>query len=305
MKNRIGISVLLFSLAITPGIGQNYVELAKFHYSSTDLNYFEQSDSSTRIKELGLDITVPVLINASDAILTGFIYERIETKLFEAGPTETFSVTGVRIGLSKKHSEKWTGTYLLIPKLASDFKAITWKDFQIGGIALMKYTRHENLNYKLGLYFNTELSGPFVAPLLGLYYLSDSKKTEVNLMLPFLADINYKLLARLFVGVNFTGMVRSYHLSELPTNESGGYVVKSTNEFSSYLKLNLTKSLSLQARIGYSLGRSYRVYDENDKITFGTVLLRFGDDRQQLNTDFSDGFIYQASLAYRFIRSDK
>lgn len=299
------ISLLLLSVAFAPALAQNYVELAKFYYSNTALNSFEQSDSSTRIKELGLDITAPLLINASDAILTGLIYERIETKLFEGYPAETFSVAGLRIGLSKKHSEKWSGTYLLVPKLASDFKHITWKDFQFGAIALLKYTKHENLNYKLGLYFNTELSGPFLAPLLGLYYLSESKKIEANLMLPFLADINYKLLNRLYVGANFTGLVRSYHLSELPTSEAPGYVVKASNEFSSYLKFNLTNALSVQARIGYSLGRSYRVYDEGDKITFGTVLIRVGDDRQQLNTDFSDGFVYHASLAYRFVRSDK
>lgn len=299
------IPLLLFSLAFTGVFAQNYVELAKFYYSNTALNSFEQSDSSTRVKELGLDITVPLLINTSDAILTGLIYERIETKLFEADPAETFSVTGLRVGLSKKHSEKWSGTYLLVPKLASDFKHITWKDFQLGGIALLKYTKHDNLNYKLGLYFNTELSGPFLAPLLGLYYLNDRKKIEVNLMLPFLADINYNLLSRLYVGANFTGMVRSYHLSETPTRETGGYIVKASNEFSSYLKFNVTKALSLQARVGYSLGRSYRVYDEEDKITFGTVLIRVGDDRQQLNTDFSDGFVYHASLGYRFFRNDK
>jgi Domain of unknown function (DUF6268) len=295
----------VLSLAFSEVFAQNYVELAKFYYSNTALNAFEQSDSSTRVKEFGLDITVPLLINTSDAILTGLIYERIETKLFEADPAVTFSVTGLRVGLSKKHSEKWSGTYLLVPKLASDFKEITWKDFQLGGIALLKYTKHENLNYKLGLYFNTELSGPFLAPLLGLYYLNDRKKIEVNLMLPFLADINYNLLSRLYVGANFTGMVRSYHLSETPTRETSGYVVKSSNEFSSYLKFNVTNALSLQARVGYSLGRSYRVYDDDDKITFGTVLIRVGDDRQQLNTDFADGFVYHASLAYRFVRTEK
>ena len=299
------IPLLILSLAFSGVFAQNYVELAKFYYSNTALNSFEQSDSSTRVKELGLDITVPLLINKSDAILTGLIYERIETKLFEADPAVTFSVAGLRVGLSKKHSEKWSGTYLLVPKLASDFQEITWKDFQLGGIALLKYTKHENLNYKLGLYFNTELSGPFLAPLLGLYYLNDRKKIEVNLMLPFLADINYNLLPRLYVGANFTGMVRSYHLSETPARESGGYVVKASNEFSGYLKFNVTNALSLQARIGYSLGRSYRVYDDEDKITFGTVLIRVGDDREQLNTDFSDGFVYQASLAYRFVRTEK
>lgn len=305
MKKCIGISLLLYLLATTPGISQRYVELARFYYSTTTLNNFEQSDTTTRVNELGLDITLPILINESDAILTGLIYERIETKLFETGPVEHFSVAGLRVGLSKKHSEKWSGTYLLLPKLASDFKAITWKDFQLGGIALIKYTKRENLNYKLGVYFNTELSGPFVAPLLGLYYLRSDEKVEVNLMLPFLADINVRLVDRLYGGLNFTGLVRSYHLSELPTTEAGGYVVKSSNEFSSYLKFNLTKSLFVQARVGYSLGRSYRVYDEDDKISFGTVLIRVGDDRQQLNTDFSDGFVYHASLGYRFIRSEK
>ncbi len=305
MKKGIGLSFLLFVLATTPGIGQRYVELARFYYSTTDRNYFEQSDSNTRIKELGLDITVPVVINENDAILTGLIYERIQTKLFETGPEETFSVAGVRVGLSKKHSEKWSGTYLLLPKLASDFKNITWKDFQLGGIALLKYTKRENLNYKIGVYFNTELSGPFVAPLLGLYYLRNDEKVEVNLMLPFLADMNVRLVNKVYAGLNFTGLVRSYHLSELPASETGGYVVKASNEFSTYLKYNLTKSLFVQARVGYSLGRSYRVYDEDDKISFGTVLIRVGDDRQQLNTDFSDGFVYHASLGYRFDRREK
>jgi hypothetical protein len=160
------------------------------------------------------------------------------------------------------------GNYLLIPKLASDFKSITWKDFQLGAIALLKYTKHEKLNYKLGLYFNTELSGPFIAPLLGLYYLNESKRTEVNLMLPFLADVNFRLINRLHIGANFTGLVRSYHLSEVASSETGRYVVKSTNEFSGYLKYNVTSSLSLQARIGYPWDEA-TAYNDDDKITLG------------------------------------
>ena len=77
-------------------------------------------------------------------------------------------------------------------------------------------------------------------------------------------------------------------------------MVKATNELFSYLKFNLNNNLSVYARLGYSVGRSFRVYDENDKISFGSVLIRVGDDRQQLNTDFSDGFIYQATMLYRF-----
>jgi len=282
--------------------GQKYVDIARFHYSNSAENYFASSDSSTRIKELGLDFTFPVLINTSDAILTGLIYERIQTKLFESEPEETFSVIGLRAGISKKHSENWSGTYILIPKLASDFESISAKDFQIGVIALMKYTKREDLNYKVGVYYNSELFGPLIVPLFGLYHLSSNKKLETNLTLPFLADVNYKLHERLNIGVNFFGQVRSYHLYELPESGKNGYVVKASNDLSTYLKFNLNRQLSIQTRLGYSIGRSYRVYDESDKITVGSILIKIGDDRQQLNTDFSDGFVFQVSALYRFMQ---
>lgn len=296
-------AILLAMQSITlPTFAQKYVDIAKFYYSTTPLNHFENSDSSTRIKELGVDLTIPIVINPTDALLTGLIYERIETKLFEAGPVENISVVGVRAGLSRKHSDSWSGTYILIPKLASDFEDITRRDFQIGVIGLMKYTKRDNLQYRIGMYYNSELFGPFCVPLFGLYYLSPSKKLEVNLTLPFLADVNYKLHDRLNIGVNFFGQVRSYHLTHISSSqEEGGYVVKTTNDLYGYLKFNLSKGLSLQTRVGYSLGRSYRVYDENDKVTFGSVLIRVGDDRQQLNTDFSNGFVFQATLLYRFV----
>src|SRR5688572_6477293 len=138
------ISFLFFCMA-TYACAQKYVDIAKIYYSNSTLNQLENSDSSTRIKEFGVDLTLPVVINPTTAVLTGLIYERNQTKLFASEPEAIFSVAGIRIGLSKKHSEKWSGTYLLIPKIASDFKDISGKDFQIGAIVLMKYTKHENL----------------------------------------------------------------------------------------------------------------------------------------------------------------
>ena len=295
-------SLLPILFLITNVFGQNYVDIAKFYYSTTPLNNFENSNARTRLKELGLDLTVPVVINPSHAVLTGLIYERIQTKLFESEPEETISAIALKMGLAIKHSDTWSGTYILLPKLASDFDRITGKDFQLGGIALMKYTKRENMQYKLGLYYNTELSGPFIVPLFGLYYLSPDKKFETNLTLPFLADMNYKLHDRMNIGMNFSGQVRSYHLTEIPTSNNAGYLVKATNELWGYLKFNINKGISIQTKMGYSIGRSYRVYEEGEKITFGSVLVKVGDNRPQLNTDFSNGFVFQATLLYRFIQ---
>jgi len=295
------LTLTLHVLLITNAFGQKYVDIAKFWYGNSSLNKFDNSTASTRLQEVGVDVTMPFVVNSSDAVLSGLFYERITTRLFEDDPETTVSVIGVRAGMSKKHSDKLSGTYLLIPKIASDFEHIGTQDFQVGAIALLKYTRSDKKNYKVGLYYNSELFGPFVVPLFGIYYLSENEKFETNLTLPFLADMNYKLHERLNIGLNFNGQVRSYHLTEVSSTSLPGYLVKATNELYSYLKFNLTESLSIQTRLGYSVGRNYRVYDENDKITFGTMLIKVGDDRTQLNTDFSDGFIYQATVLYRFI----
>ncbi len=105
-KYNVVISLLFLALN---AFGQKYVDIAKIYYSNTSANDFENSDSSTRIKEFGIDLSIPLVINPTAAILTGLIYERNQTKLFESEPEQTFSVIGMRVGLSKKHSEKWSG----------------------------------------------------------------------------------------------------------------------------------------------------------------------------------------------------
>src|SRR5690606_28468199 len=102
---------------------------------------------------------------------------------------------------------------ILLPKLSSDFKEINANDFQLGAIAILKYEKKDNLNYKLGAYYNSELFGPFFVPILGMYYLSPSEKLEIDLSLPLWADINYKVLEKVRVGANFAAFVRTYYLN--------------------------------------------------------------------------------------------
>jgi hypothetical protein len=282
---------------------QNYVDIIKLNYNNTSQNTFENSNVTTRVEELDLETTLPITINTSTNFLTGFIYEHIQTKLFEDGDKETFSSLSLKIGFNKIYSDKWSGTYVLIPRVASDFNQITKKNFQLGGFVLLKYAKNENMSYKAGLYANTELSGPWFVPLLGLYYISSNKKWEFNLTIPILADINYAIHSKVAIGFNYSGQVRSYHLTKIPSTEKSGYVSRSTNEVSGYLKFSLTKSIIIQTKVGRSVGRFYRVYDENDKITLGFPLINIGDNRTQLNTDFKDGWTYQAMLIYRFRRN--
>lgn len=278
---------------------QDYIDLIKFHYSTTPSNNFENNFGETKLSEIGIDATLPLKINDSLTIITGIFAENIQTKLAPFSNEITLSTLNLRVGINKKYNQKWSGTYLLLPKISSDFNNFGSKHFQVGALGLLKYTKTKLSNYSVGLYYNTELFGPFFVPLIGAYHKSKNNKLEINLTLPILADINYKLNNWLTSGVNFSAIVRSYYLGN-----SNAYVVKKNNELFGYLQFNLKSSLIFQTKIGYSIGRSFRVYNDDDKVDAAISAFRFGDDRQQLNTDFEDGLVVNFRFIYRFSLSN-
>ena len=292
----IKIPLLFFLFALFNHLAaQSYVDLAKSHYSSTPSNDFDSIAGNSDIKDFGVDITLPIKLNDSNIILTGLNLDQITTRLHPLDNYKTVSTVNLKLGFNKKHSGKWSGTYMLLPKLSSDFKKMTSKDFQIGGLVLMKYSKKENLKYNMGLYANNELFGPFIVPLFGLYYKSPNDKFEANITLPIWADVNYQLTNWLATGANFSAFVRSYHLSE-----NNAYIVKKSNELFGYLQFSLTKSILLQTKAGYSIGRSYKVYNNDEKVDLGLSAFRFGDERTVLNPTFVDGLIFKVRLIYRF-----
>jgi len=278
---------------------QSYADLLKITASGTGLNKFDSTKSASSLTEYGADLTAPVMLNDKNNFLTGVIYENINTKLFPNEKNVTFSSIALKVGLSSKLSEKLTGTFVLLPKLSSNFGPIGSKDFQIGGIALFKFQKNEQLSWKYGIYYNSELFGPFFVPILGMYYQSQNKKLELNMLLPLQVDFNYQLIPLMNAGINFNGQMRSYHLTNVSPGLNSSYLTRSTNELYAYLRFNFGKSILLYTRCGQSFARYYRVYNDNDKVSFGMPLTFIGPKRTQLNTDFSDGLIFQIGITYR------
>jgi hypothetical protein len=293
------LSFLLGFVFITTN-AQNYIDIARFSYGNTPLNKFENASEETSVEEFGLQLTFPIVLNEKTVILTGLSADRSSLKL-DPDFSDHTSLNKVRLqfGLNMVHSEKWTGTYVLLPSIASDFETITNKDFQIGLLTLFTYTKNKNLKYKVGFYTNTEIYGPLFVPLLGLYYLSPNHKFESTLLLPGQADFNYQLAKKTALGMNFDGMTSSYNLRESIYIPNGQYVVRSSNEIYTYLQFQLGKSLYVKTKIGYSISRTYKVFNNDDKVDLSLSSLYFGDDRTQLNTNFEKGAIFKVELLYR------
>ncbi len=205
--------------------------------------------------------------------------------------------------MNLKHSEKWSTTVLLLPKLASRFEdKVSRQDFQFGTLGLAKMKKSEHMTCKFGAYVNGDKFGPFLVPLLGFYYEKD--KLEMDVIVPSYAKVNYSITSKMTAGINWRATVKSYNLNGPTINTPASvtqpfYLHHLSNEVAAHVGFEPIKGIIVRGVAGLSLGRSFRVYQNDDKIDFGLSLFRFGDDRVPLNTDYDNGLLYRAEIAYR------
>lgn len=276
---------------------QNYLDIIKVDYGFSPNNRFEDTLGKTHLQDVNGELTIPVRVYERANFLTGMYFEFNSASFNPSREQESVYGTILKLGMNIKHSNKWSGTYMFLPKISSDCKKIEQNDFQYGGFVLMQYTQSSRLNYRIGLYANGDKFGPFFVPLLGIYYLSKNEKIEIKGVLPLNFDMNFSLSNNIRLGMNYRGLLRTFNLNTPIGNEQNRYIVKATNELSLYFQYGFSNGINIQLACGRSLGRSYRIF--NEKVNWGMPLYYNGDNRTQLNTDFSDGWIFKVALFYR------
>ena len=291
--------LLLLGFTVMNVNAQNSIDIVKLSYSNTPLNKFENSQEKTNVAQYAMELNFPVVLNEKHTLLTGVFGNRTRLK-FDDNISDYLNVNtiGLKLGLNSIYSDKWSGTYLLLPKLSSDLTNVSGEDFQIGIVGLANYKKRENLKYKFGFYFNTETYGSSFVPLFGLYYLSPNNKLETNLTLPILADVNYMLSKIISVGMNFDGLGSSYNLNDVIYTPTGEYLSIKSNELFGYFRFKIGESFNVKTKIGYSFYRTTEIYSDDDLISLAIASINFGDDRAPLNDNFKDGPIFKLELLY-------
>lgn len=297
MKNR---TTLIIMVCCAFSYAQDYIDIGKFFVSTTPQNAFNQENSgTTTIQEFGFQVDVPIVLDSTNAILVGGFANRTDLFLDPSLPEiSRLYVVGAKIGLNQTYNKIWSATYLLFPKMATDFSSGFRRGFQLGILALISQKKTNKLKYSYGLFYNSEEFGPLIVPILGIYYKSPNDRLEANILLPLLADLNYTLGRRTNIGANFDGIGTSYAISN--PSFPNTYVNKNTNELYFYFEYELSPTLNIRFKTGYTFFRNYRIYDENDKVDLSISSIYLGDNRTILNTDFEDGFVFKAVLRYRF-----
>ena len=182
---------LLFSLFLATitllSSGQNYIDLAKFTYTGVpniNIDNTPLENYTSSIEQTKLLTSIPVKISDSLAFLTGIDFENHTSKLKNIWSPSSMNITTFKVGFNVKHNAKFSGTYLLLPKLASDYGDFS-KSFQVGAIALFKYQLNTQTKLIFGNYINTELFGILNVPILGVYHMSKNEKFETDIIFIF------------------------------------------------------------------------------------------------------------------------
>lgn len=285
-------------------LAQDYLDLATFSYTTALNKSIEDSQEDNAIQEWNLNLDFPVPLNPKNVLITGITAGNIRVGLYPSpDPVTNLYAISMRLGINTTYSEQWAGTYLLIPKVASDFSSGFSRGKQIGAIGILTNTKTNRLKYMYGLYANSEEFGLLVVPIFGIYYKSENERFEANVLLPVKADLNYQLGAKTSAGLRFDGLGTSYDIQT--PGFSDHYVTRASNELYTYGQVNLSASLLLRAKIGYAFFRNYKVYDSDDSIDLSLVGIFFGENRNILNQDIGDGFQFKTELIYRFNISKK
>ena len=243
------------------------------------------------------ELTLPFKINQKHAVITGIDYSRNSLQLFPESSFSKLQSTTLKLGLASQWNDKWSSAVVLLPKIASDYKDISSKDFYLGLIATAKMKKTENFSWRFGIYASTEAYGVFTTPILGWQYQSPNEKFEMDMSLPIKGDMNYKL-GVVSIGADYYGISRSFRFQD--DDKQKFYADLNSIKLSAYLQWNtFNESLLLRAKLGYS-SDNYSVYNENQKIGLGLSAFKFGDNRTQLNPDLQGSPFFKIEAVYRF-----
>jgi hypothetical protein len=247
-----------------------------------------------------VNLVVPIVLNEKQIWYNSVNYMQwnvTNNETMSPDIANAINVHGIilRTGLIQKLSNGTSLQILLAPRLMTDFKNIDSKHFQLGGTFIYEKKYHKQLKIGYGVLYNQETFGPNVVPLVNLDWQL-SERWSITGLLPIYSKIKYKVNEKLNVGIHHFGLVTSYRLGDEAYQND--YIERRSIDLGLFARYKITGGIHVEGRYGYSFGRSYAQYEENQKIDLALPLATIGDDRIQKNANFNDGTYAHIRLVY-------
>ena len=298
-------SILFIALLLCIGTvnAQNYLDIFKASYSQANLGNVDNEDAEdSKVTNTNLELYLPIPITSKAVILAGFTYENTGLNNYHSinenfdGTQSDLIMTRLNLGMKINHGNKWSGTYVALPKLASDFNDLGADDFQMGGLALLEKKYSSRKVLKFGAYVSSENFGTTVTPIIGLWYKSKNSKFYVNATLPIRADANYSLTDAFSLGANLLSSVKSYNLTG---DNEDFYAQEESIRLSAFAAYGfLNDMLIVRARVGLDT-TDYGIYNKNQNSIVQVLTAQIGDERTRENSEFSAAPFVGIDLMFR------
>ena len=261
------ISFLFIFLASQNINAQPFIDIVNLQGSFfPKTGYKNNSNNNTSSLYNSGSLFLPLKLSQKNIFIVGLDFNRTQFKY--SGDTTIGSVLGatsIQIGLLKQLNPKLKAMMVAVPKIATDFKDIDNRDFQLGGALLFTYIKKNSLKFKFGLYYNREFFGNFFMPLLGIDWKVNSNAYIFG-VLPGAMNFEYKLKnKKLYTGISYRCITASYRLS----NEYGKFYVRQghtfwgDNQIKIFLNYYLSKQLIVFGELGYASLHYFQQYSDS------------------------------------------
>ncbi|SDB63478.1 hypothetical protein SAMN03097699_2850 [Flavobacteriaceae bacterium MAR_2010_188] len=276
---------------------QDYIDVFKVGLNHNFSSYFENTDFTTTVNYIDASFLTGTKRFATDGFHVGGDFYYYKVQMFpNSEPADLYSTTLV-LSYTAELSDRTTGIFTLLPKLASDYDVISLKDVYLGGSVIIKNHQSRRLHYRYGVYGSYEAFGLLTTPTVGLYYMSDDNDFEADITLPLSADIRFQL-KYFSLGIEYAGTNRSFRVYDYKADDV--YAEQRRLEFGGYFRLRTPNPNTwLKAKLGYAFN-SLAVYNVRDKIDFYFIDFVLRNDRTQLNPDLRGSLFFKVELLYRF-----
>jgi hypothetical protein len=174
----------------------------------------------------------------------------------------------------------------LIPRWNSYHSKLSGDYFQSGLALLFTYNRKNDLKYKFGLYYNSEFSGPFFMPLLGIDWKINDKNNLFG-VLPGSLVYEHKVNNKIYWGASYRAVTNSFNAGRLDNASSPSFIRIEENQVALFTDIYLFRQFVFNVEMGHSVLR---------QISLGLI----GSRKNYYYEEYvNDNLVFKASVAYR------
>jgi len=284
MKKCIWIAVLFISTCFNIYAQQPYIDLLGVEYYRLPAGTSYSGDNKLTTSWFKASIQAPIKIKEDYLI----IQPSYEQYTFDKSVTFPGNLYGISLPLTyirQWNNKQWQTAFVVIPRISAELQPVPEDGYQLGGAVVAIYKKRQDLDYKFGVYYNSEFFGPFIIPLAGIDWKINDRFTLFGL-LPLSLNLEYKLGKNIYAGVAIYTVTNSYRLS------NHDWIKIADNHLKLFLNYYISGNLVLISEAGFSILRKY---------TYGSG---YGNNDIEINLQYKDGPIFKVGIAWR-IRLDE